>query len=76
MNNKFTTGCRYCESHSIRAAERYGSSSERIQNLWDYKRNNIFSESDKATFDFVIAASQVPNGVTVIIVSKVREFFN
>ena len=27
-------------------------------------------------FDFVIAASQVPNGVTDINVYKVREFFN
>ena len=73
--SSMTTGCRYCEAHAIRAAERYGSTSERMQNLWDYKRNNIFSDSDKAMFDFVIAASQVPNGVTEKISDKVREFF-
>ncbi len=44
--------------------------------LWDYKRNRIFSDSDRVMFDFVIAASQVPNGVTDKIANKVREFFN
>lgn len=73
--SSMTTGCRYCEAHAIRAAERYGSTSERMENLWDYKRNNIFSDSDKAMFDFVIAASQVPNGVTEKISDKMREFF-
>ena len=73
--SSMTTGCRYCEAHAIRAAERYGSTSERMENLWDYKRNNIFSDSDKAMFDFVIAASQVPNGVTEKISNKLREFF-
>ena len=47
-----------------------------MQNLWDYKRNRIFSDSDRVMFDFVIAASQVPNGVTDKIANKVREFFN
>tara|TARA_B100000941_G_C28158641_1_gene376187 strand:- start:364 stop:504 length:141 start_codon:yes stop_codon:yes gene_type:complete len=41
-----------------------------MQNLWDYKRNSIFSVSDKEMFDFVISASQVLN----IIADKVREF--
>ena len=31
------TGCRYCEAHAIRAAERYGSTEERMQNIWEYK---------------------------------------
>ena len=74
--SSMTTGCRYCEAHAIRAAERYGSTSERMQNLWDYKRNCIFSDSDRVMFDFVIAASQVPNGVTDKIANKMRKFFN
>ena len=31
--SSMTTGCRYCEAHAIRAAERYGSSQERMLNL-------------------------------------------
>tara|TARA_B100000989_G_C19461762_1_gene436549 strand:+ start:133 stop:519 length:387 start_codon:yes stop_codon:yes gene_type:complete len=55
--SSMTTGCRYCEAHSIRAAERYGSSSERLENIWEYKSHAAFSEADRAMFDLAIAAS-------------------
>ena len=44
--SSMTTGCRYCEAHAIRAAERYGSLQERLENIWEYKSNAAFSESD------------------------------
>ena len=55
--SSMTTGCRYCEAHAIRAAERYGSSSERLANIWEYKSHAAFSETDRAMFDLAIAAS-------------------
>ena len=30
-------GCRYCQAHAIRAAERYGAENEQLNNIWDYK---------------------------------------
>ena len=33
--SSMTTGCRYCEAHAIRAAERYGSSEDRMNHLWE-----------------------------------------
>ena len=62
--SSMTTGCRYCEAHAIRAAERYGSSKKRLENIWEYKSNAAFSESDRAMFDLAFAASEVPNGVS------------
>jgi len=35
--SSMTTGCRYCEAHAIRAAERYGSSEDRMNHIWEYK---------------------------------------
>ncbi len=58
------TGCRYCEAHTIRAAERYGSTQERLEHLWEYATHPAFSEADRVVFDLAIAASQVPNAVT------------
>ena len=29
------TGCRYCQAHAIRAAERYGAEKEQLDNIWD-----------------------------------------
>ena len=74
--SSMTTGCRYCEAHAIRAAERYGSSKERLENIWEYKSHEAFSESDRAMFDLAIAASQVPNGVSEEIKTRAKKFFN
>ena len=73
--SSMTTGCRYCEAHAIRAAERYGSSKERLENIWEYKSNAAFSESDRAMFDLAIAASQLPNGVSEEIKTRAKKFF-
>ncbi len=70
------TGCRYCEAHTIRAAERYGSSEERMLHLWEYKTHPVFSEADRAIFDLAIAASQVPNTVTDTIAEKMRKYWD
>jgi uncharacterized peroxidase-related enzyme len=74
--SSMTTGCRYCEAHAIRAAERYGSSQERLKNIWEYKSHVAFSEADRAIFDLAIAASQVPNGVSEEIKVRAKKFFS
>ena len=66
------TGCRYCEAHAIRAAERYGSTEERMQNIWEYKTHEAFSPADRAAFDLAIAASQVPNAVSQALAEEAR----
>ncbi len=71
--SSMTTGCRYCEAHAIRAADRYGSTEERMQNIWEYKTHPAFTEGERAIFDFTIAASQVPNGVNDEISENMRK---
>ena len=57
------TGCRYCQAHAIRAAERYGAEQEQLDNIWEYRTHPAFSEAERAALDFSLAASQVPNAV-------------
>ena len=71
--SSMTTGCRYCEAHAIRAAERYGSEQDRLNNIWEYKTYPAFSEAERAVFDFAIAASSVPNEVTDEIAEKLEK---
>jgi uncharacterized peroxidase-related enzyme len=59
-----TAGCRYCQAHTIRAAERYGSSSERLENVWNFKNQDIFTDSEKAALQFAQEASMVPVNVS------------
>jgi uncharacterized peroxidase-related enzyme len=57
------TGCRYCQAHAIRAAERYGAEQEQLDNIWEYRTHPAFNEAERAALDFSLAASQVPNTV-------------
>ena len=59
--SSMTAGCRYCEAHAIRAAERYGSEQDKMNNIWEYKTYPAFTDAERAAFDLAIAASTVPN---------------
>lgn len=71
--SSMTAGCRYCEAHAIRAAVRYGSEEDKLQNIWDYKSYDAFSDAERAVFDFAIAASTIPNAVTDEIAENLRK---
>ena len=57
-------GCRYCQAHTALAAERYGASAERLDAVWTYATSPLFSDPERAAFDFAMAAASVPNAVT------------
>jgi uncharacterized peroxidase-related enzyme len=57
------TGCRYCQAHAIRAAERYGAEQEQLDNIWEYRTHAAFSDAERAALDFSLAASVIPNAV-------------
>ncbi|HSG87665.1 MAG TPA: carboxymuconolactone decarboxylase family protein [Pseudomonadales bacterium] len=57
------TGCRYCQAHTIRAAERYGAEAEQLEHVWSFRDHPAFSPAERAALEFAIAASQVPNAV-------------
>jgi len=57
-------GCRYCQAHTIRAAERYGSSSSRLLNVWNFENHECFSDAEKAALRFTQEASMIPVNVS------------
>ncbi len=71
-----TAGCRYCEAHAIRAAERYGSPEDKLYHIWEYKTYPAFSEAERAVFDYAIAASTVPNSVNDEVADNLRKHWD
>ncbi|SEC29805.1 uncharacterized peroxidase-related enzyme [Tenacibaculum sp. MAR_2009_124] len=69
------TGCRYCQAHAIRAAERYGAEQEQLDNIWEYKTHPAFSDAERAALDFSLAASQVPNMVDEKINDELHKYW-
>lgn len=74
--SSLTTGCRYCQAHAIRAAERYGAEAEKLANIWDYKTHPAFNEAERAALDLAVAASSVPNAVDEEIAGNTRRHWD
>lgn len=69
-------GCRYCQAHTIRAAERYGAEAEKMYNIWEFRTHTAFSEAEKAALEFSLASSTIPNAVDDRIAENLRLHWN
>ena len=69
-------GCRYCQAHTIRAAERYGADQEQLDNIWEYKTHPSFNDAERIALDFSLAASQIPNAVNDTIKTELYKYWN
>ncbi|MDP4630705.1 MAG: carboxymuconolactone decarboxylase family protein [Flavobacteriales bacterium] len=69
-------GCRYCQAHTIRAAERYGAEAEKMNNIWEFRTHNAFSEAEKAALEFTLASSTIPNSVDDQIAENLRMYWS
>ena len=70
------TGCRYCEAHTILAAERYGGTDERLANIWQFRESDMYTDAEKAAFEFALAASSVPNAVDDNISTELHKYWD
>jgi uncharacterized peroxidase-related enzyme len=69
-------GCRYCQAHTIRAAERYGAEVEQLQNIWEFRTHSAFSEAERAALEFAWVSSMVPNAVDDTIAENLRKYWD
>ena len=69
-------GCKYCQAHTIRAAERYGANEKKIKNLWNYKTSNVFSEKEKIALEFAYKSSVIPNAVDDKTAKELRNYWD
>lgn len=71
-----TAGCRYCQAHTIRAAERYGAKKDKLENIGDYKTHFSFTENERVALDFALASSTIPNSVNDEISENLRKYWD
>ena len=70
------TGCRYCQAHTIRAAERYGAEQEKMEHVWEFRTHPAFTEAERVALELSIAASSVPNAVDEALQAKMNEHWD
>ncbi|WP_027835878.1 carboxymuconolactone decarboxylase family protein [Maritalea myrionectae] len=71
-----TAGCRYCQAHTALAAERYGASQMRIENVWSFRDSDLYTPAEKVAFELAIAAASVPNRVDAELIELVRTYWD
>jgi uncharacterized peroxidase-related enzyme len=71
-----TSGCRYCQAHSIFGASRTGAEKARLQATWDYRTSDLFTDAERAALDLAVAASSVPNAVSDDVFADARRHWD
>ena len=73
-------GCRYCEAHTLRAAERFGAQqgadAERLAQVWQFRDSALFTAAEKAALEFACAAASVPGAVDEHIGAELRRHWD
>jgi uncharacterized peroxidase-related enzyme len=69
-------GCRYCQAHTIRAAERYGAEADKLNNVWEFRTHPAFSDAERAALEFALAASIIPNAVDAKVQAGLHAHWN
>ena len=70
------SGCRYCQAHTIRAAERYGASTNQLKEVWKFRDSKNFLIKEKIALEFAIASSSIPNHVDNKLMSEMKKHWN
>ena len=70
------SGCKYCQAHTIRAADRYGANKSQIEEIWNFRDSNNFSDKEKVALEFALLASSVPNQVNKKISEELKKYWN
>ena len=69
-------GCRYCQAHTANSALKNNVSSEKIQAVFEFESNDLFSNQEKAALRVAVHAGMVPNAVEAEHMSELLEHFS
>lgn len=69
-------GCRYCQAHTIRAAERYGAPDDQLKHVWEYQTHPAFTEGEKVALEFAQKSAEIPNAVDQDLAERMRQHWN
>jgi|TARA_B110000263_G_C15301884_1_gene508394 uncharacterized peroxidase-related enzyme len=69
------SGCKYCQAHTIRAAERYGANRNQLLEVWNFRDSKNFLPKEKIALELAIASSSIPNRVDKKLIDKVKKYW-
>jgi len=70
------SGCRYCQAHSLVAAELSGIDEAKLNDVWSYKTSELYTEGERAALDYALAAGSVPNTVDDELMERMQKHWS
>ena len=71
----YAVGCTYCQTNTYEATLNMSEDNEKLQRIWDYQNDPLFSEAERAALDLALAASSSPNAVTDELRENLKKHF-
>ncbi len=69
-------GCRYCSAHTATGANTSGVSPEKVEAVWSYETNPLFSDAERIALKVAQSAGQVPNAVTDADFTELKKYYS
>ena len=66
-------GCQYCEAHSLVAAKIHGINQDKLDAIWEFQTNALYTPAERVALEYALAAGSVPNAVDADLITRMRE---
>jgi uncharacterized peroxidase-related enzyme len=72
----YGAGCRYCQAHEVARAHETGVSLDKISQVHDFERSDLYTAAERAALRLALAAGQHPNGATGEHFAELRRYYD
>lgn len=69
-------GCQYCVAHTSHQAHRSGIPEEKLDDIWNFERSELFSDAEKAALTVAMKGAQTPNMVEDEDMAELKKYFD
>ncbi len=71
-----SSGCLYCQAHTLLGAKNFGVSEEKLAAVWTYAESPLYSDKERVALDFAVAAAAQPNAVTDALFERLQHHWS
>jgi alkylhydroperoxidase family enzyme len=72
----YGAGCRYCQAHEVARSHETGVSLDKISQIHDFERSNLYTEAERGALRLALAAGQHPNSATRQHFEELRRYYD
>ncbi len=70
------SGCRYCQAHMANLSKIYNASQEKIEKVWEFESNDIFSDAERAALRLAYKGAIAPAEATQADFDEAAKYFD